>query len=74
MISKSQFFCQKKIYWPAHEIANAQKHPLNAHADISRGARSPNHGPSLHPHSCFVYASIEGSGESVHGSPRAFVA
>ena len=57
-------------------IAYAQKPSLNAHADISSGARGLNFGLSLHLLTNFVYSSSEGSGESVHLQrlARAFVA
>ena len=39
---------------------------INAHADATREARGLKFGLSLHLHPYFVYASTEGSGESVH--------
>ena len=42
----------------------AQKPHLNAHADITSGARDLNFDLSLHLHPYFVYASSKGSGES----------
>ena len=40
-------------------VAYAQTPPLNAHADVSRGARGLNFGLSLHLNIYFVLASSE---------------
>ena len=45
-------------------IAYVQMPPINAHADISSEPRGLIFGPSLYQHSCFVYGSSEGSGET----------
>ena len=47
-------------------IAHAQELPLDAQFDVSSGARVLKFGTSLYIHTYFVYASSEGSGESVH--------
>ena len=47
-------------------IAYAQKPHLSAHAFVSSKARNLNFGLSLHLNPNFVYASSNGSGESVH--------
>ena len=47
-------------------ITCAQRPSLNAHADVTSGARDLTFGLSLHLPSCFVYASTEGAGESAH--------
>ena len=47
-------------------IAYAQKLPLNAHTAICSGATFVIFGLSLHLRQYVVYASSEGSGESVH--------
>ena len=47
-------------------IAYAQKHPLNAFADVASRIRGLNFGLSLHLHQFFAYASSEGSDESAH--------
>ena len=55
---------------PIHEISvlivYAQKPHLNAHAEVSSGARGLNFVLSLHLHPYFVYASGEGSDETAH--------
>ena len=50
-------------------IANAQKLPLNAKADIPKGARGLNFGLSPDLYQFFVYVSSKGSGESA-GQPE----
>ena len=47
-------------------IAYEQKPPFSAHAFVSSKARDLNFGLSLHLNQNFVYASSNGSGESVH--------
>ena len=47
-------------------MAYAQESPLNAHVDVTSGARGINPGLSLQLYLYFAYASSEGSGESVH--------
>ena len=55
---------------PIHEIlaliAYAQKPHLNAHAEVSSGARGLNFDLSLHLYPYFAYASGEGSDETAH--------
>ena len=57
-------------YVPAHEIlvliAYAQMYLINAHSDVSSKVRGLSFVLSHHLHRYFVYASSEGSGESVH--------
>ena len=56
--------------WPAHEvfilIAYALMSLINAHADISSGARYLHAGLTLHLQLYFMYASSEGAGESAY--------
>ena len=48
-------------------IAHAQNHQMiNAHADVYSDDRSLLFCQILHPHSYFLHASNEGSGESEH--------
>ena len=56
-----------------HEIFRAKvgngginSHSLNSHADVYSLARGLKFGLSVHLHHYFVYASCEGSGQSVH--------
>ena len=53
-------------------IAYAQMSLINANADVFVKARDLNFCFSLHLHPCFVYASSEDSGESVHIRIHAF--
>ena len=60
----------EEIYGPAYEMLILIPYPtllpLNAHADISSGARALKSHPSLHLHPYFVYGSSGGSGKSVN--------
>ena len=47
-------------------IAYAQELSLNMHNDVSSMNKGRNFCMSLHLHLYFVFASCEGSGESVH--------
>ena len=57
-------------YVQAHEIlvtiAYAQMYLINAHSDVSNKAKGLSFVLSHHLQPYFVYASSEGSGESVH--------
>ena len=67
---KSMTFCRsiyvkkvmKLLAFIFEQPSYRQSPPLNAHADVSSGARSLNFGVSLHLHANFVYMSSEGSG------------
>ena len=58
--------CKEARTWDLVLIAYAQEPPLNAHAEVSSSARCLNFGLGLHLYPYFMYASSEGSGESVH--------